>query len=462
MKTGVHRERIKPPPINESGKGGYVLYWMQRAQRVRFNHALKFAVERANQLGVPLLVLFCLTGSYPGANLRHYAFMLQGMEETASALRDRGIGFLMALSEPVEGVLSAARSACEVVTDSAYTHTPRQWRSQVEARIEVPFWQVETDIVVPVETASIKEEYAAYTIRKKINRLRDDFLVESDCEDIGKPWRGSDTDFGLKRVDPSSVDHVLDCLETDRSVKSVRRFTGGSSRGTALLEDFLNNKLDRYKDDRNDPNKDSTSLLSPYFHFGQVSPVEVAIKVQDAGSPGGTAFLEELIVRRELAINFTYYNKDYDGFACLPRWCRQTIDEHRQDPREYQYSQSQWEKAETHDIYWNAAQKELLCTGRIHGYMRMYWGKKILEWTRDPEEAYRIAVYLNDRYQLDGRDPNGYAGVAWCFGKHDRPWARREVYGMIRYMNANGLKRKFDADAYVRAVDEMCRQEERA
>jgi deoxyribodipyrimidine photo-lyase len=192
--------------------------------------------------------------------------------------------------------------------------------------------------------------------------------------------------------------------------------------------------------------------MSPYLHFGQVSPVTLALHAQEQGGSGTPAFLEELIVRRELAVNFVRYNDHYDSFASLPAWAQKTLELHQGDQREYGYSVDELERAATHDPYWNTAQMEMVKTGKMQGYMRMYWGKKILEWSRTPQDAYSVALYLNNKYEIDGRDPNGYAGIAWCFGKHDRPWGERPVFGMVRYMNAPGLTRKFAMDRYLEKV----------
>ncbi len=195
--------------------------------------------------------------------------------------------------------------------------------------------------------------------------------------------------------------------------------------------------------------------MSPYLHFGQISPLHIALEVLKTKSPGKSAYLEELIIRRELAVNFVYYNREYDNLKCLPDWAYNTLMEHRKDKREYIYSLEEFENAETHDPYWNAAQLEMVHSGKMQGYMRMYWGKKILEWAQNPEKAYQIALKLNNRYELDGRDPNGYAGVAWCFGKHDRAWKEREIFGKVRYMNDHGLRRKFKMDSYVDVVNNL-------
>ncbi len=210
--------------------------------------------------------------------------------------------------------------------------------------------------------------------------------------------------------------------------------------------------MDRYEELKNDPTKECVSNMSPFLHFGQISPLHIALRVSETDSPGKDAYLEELIVRRELSVNFVFYNKNYDAFEGLPEWAKKTLKEHEKDPREYVYTLEELENAETHDPYWNAAQREMTLRGKMHGYMRMYWGKKIIEWSRTPENAFKTAVYLNNKYELDGRGPNGFTGVAWCFGKHDRPWKERPIFGKIRYMNANGLKRKFDADGYVAKI----------
>jgi deoxyribodipyrimidine photo-lyase len=193
--------------------------------------------------------------------------------------------------------------------------------------------------------------------------------------------------------------------------------------------------------------------MSPYLHFGQISPLYIALKVSKTRSLGAEAFFEELIIRRELSMNFVFYNEKYDSFKSIPDWAKKTLRAHQKDRRPYLYSPKELENAGTHDPYWNAAQKEMVITGKMHGYMRMYWGKKILEWSKTPEEAFKVALYLNNKYELDGRDPNGFIGVAWCFGKHDRPWGERAIFGNVRYMNDKGLKRKFDADKYVKMME---------
>jgi deoxyribodipyrimidine photo-lyase len=279
------------------------------------------------------------------------------------------------------------------------------------------------------------------------------YLVELKPRRVRKDSLGLKFD-GVRLDDP---DALMRELNVDSSVGRITGFRGGPSEAGRRLRDFIENKLDEYPDHRNDPNADGQSHLSPYLHFGQVSPLEIALRIRETESKAGPALLEEMIVRRELSHNFVHYNAQYDNFACLPPWVKRTLEYHSRDRREYVYSRAEFEAAQTNDPYWNAAQKEMVLTGQMHGYMRMYWGKKTLEWTNTPQEAFRIALYLNNRYELDGRDPNGFAGVAWCFGKHDRAWAERPVFGKVRYMNAGGLRRKFDADAYVQRIERLAR-----
>ena len=439
-------ERIKPLNSRAERRGGRVVYWMQAAQRPDWNHALEYAVRRANESGKSLFAWFGLTDRYPEAGLRHYAFMLEGLRETGEALAKRGIPLIVERADPGRGIVAAARTASLVVVDAGYTRVERTWRRQAAAGLACPLLQVETNVVVPVGAASAKDEFMAATLRPKIKRVWDRFLVPLKAT----PLRRGGAPSGLRPLDLTEPARILDSLRLDRRVVPVPGVSGGPSQAKRRLRRFLSEKIDRYPEDRNNPLIDGTSGLSPYLHFGQISPLEVALRAVATGSPGRIAFIEELVVRRELSMNFVTYNDRYDRFEGLPAWARATLLEHRRDRREAIYGAAVFEAARTHDPYWNAAQTELLTRGGIHGYMRMYWGKKILEWSEDPAAAFRTALRLNNRYGLDGRDPNGFAGVAWCFGKHDRGWPSRPVFGKVRSMNAAGLRRKFDADAYAR------------
>jgi deoxyribodipyrimidine photo-lyase len=341
-----------------------------------------------------------------------------------------------------------AREACLAVTDRGYLRIQREWRARAARSIACPLVQVESDVVVPVESASHQEEYSAATLRPKLRRLLREFLTPLRRTRM----RAAPLRDALASLDLDDIPGVVRDLDVDRSVPPVAGITGGAGHARRRLAAFVGRRLSRYHLDRNDPALDGQSGLGPYLHFGQISPLSIALAVKARRGPGASAFLEELIVRRELSMNFTHHNPRYDRFACLPAWCRATLLAHAGDRRTERYTAEQLESARTRDPYWNAAQREMVMTGRMHGYMRMYWGKKILEWSPGPEQAFEIALGLNNKYLLDGRDPNGFAGVAWCFGKHDRPWAERPVFGTVRCMNASGLRRKFDIDAYVRRI----------
>ena len=447
----IQPERIKILNNKQVRDGQYVLYWMQAAQRAEYNHALEYAIRTADKLRKPVIVFFGITESWPEANQRHYHFMLEGLQEVQMTLEAKGIQMVIQHQSPDSGAVEMAQAAASVVVDAGHLQIQRQWRERVAERIDCVMCEVEANLIVPVEEASSKEDFTAGTFRPRITKKLHHYLVPLNEK---KPELDS---LGLtfSAFDITDIDEALSRLNIDRSVAKVETFHGGTSEAKRRLSDFLHNKLDRFAECRNDPTVDFVSNLSPYLHFGQISPLHIALQAQQTSSDGKEAFLEELIVRRELSHNFVFYNHHYDTFACLPPWVHRTLNFHSRDKRDYVYSLEQFEAAQTHDPYWNAAQKEMVLTGKMHGYMRMYWGKKILEWSRNPRTGFKIALYLNNKYELDGRDPNAFAGVAWCFGKHDRAWSERPVFGKVRYMNDAGLKRKFDAEAYVRKIQAL-------
>ncbi|MCX8183708.1 MAG: deoxyribodipyrimidine photo-lyase [Crenarchaeota archaeon] len=444
----IQRERIKK--LNEASlkNGSYILYWMQASPRTEYNHALEYAVEKANELNRPLIAFFGITGNFPEANERSYWFMLEGLLETKKSLEERGIQLVVWNQSPEKGILKLSRQASLLVSDRGYLRIQRRWYQYVAGKASCPFIQVETNVVVPVETASSKEEYSAATLRPKLTRILGKYLIPLKERSL----RIHSLDMEFESVELENPRRLLDELNVDRTVKKVESFKGGTSEAKKHLRVFIRSKLDEYPTLRNNPTVDFVSNMSPYLHFGQISPVYIALEVLKTESPGKETYLEELIVRRELSMNFLFYNEEYDSFDCLPEWAKNTLMAHRKDPRPYKYSLEELENSETHDSVWNAAQQEMVETGKMHGYMRMYWAKKILEWVESPVEAFRIALYLNNKYELDGRDPNSFAGVAWCFGKHDRPWRERPIYGKVRYMSENGLKRKFDVDKYIKKL----------
>lgn len=448
----IHPERIKRLNSKEVADLPYVVYWMQSAQRAECNHALEYAVRQANLLQKPLIVFFGLTEAFPEANLRHYRFMLEGLKEVKASLAKRKIQLLIRKRSPQLGALEISALAASMVVDCGYLRIERAWREAVATAIDCPLVQVECNVIVPVESASPKEEYAARTIRPKITNLIKDFI--QPLQEQAVKVSSLDLELPFIAFDIADTDLALAQLKLDRTVPAGS-FVGGTAKAKLQLADFIRNKLTGYAQLGNDPGLDHASNLSPYLHFGQIAPLYIYEQLNPCPAEGVAEFIEELVIRRELSMNFVFYNDAYDQYRCLPDWAKATLDKHRTDPRVYQYSLAELETAVTHDLYWNAAQTELVLTGKMHGYMRMYWGKKILEWTNAPETAYEAALYLNNKYSLDGRDPNGFAGIAWCFGKHDRPWKEREIFGTVRYMNAKGLDRKFDMDRYLEKVGKL-------
>jgi deoxyribodipyrimidine photo-lyase len=429
----------------------YVLYWMQASQRANYNHALEYAIDKANQLRKPLLAIFGITENLPSANLRHYYFMLEGLKETKAELAARGIQLVIVRESPEKIAVELAKRACLVAADSGYLQIQRQWRHYAAEHINCPMVEVETDVIVPVEEASSKDEFSAGTFRPRITSKLSAYLVPL------KKRRLKIDSLGLKfkSFDIGDVDKAISELKIDKSVKPSPVFHGGISEAKKHLRTFISKKLQRYDKDKNDPSLDGLSNMSPYLHFGEISPMYIAIEVSRAAGKGASAYLEELIVRRELSINFVHYNRKYDSYESLPAWAKRTLAFHSRDKRQPRYCLEKLEAGKTDEPYWNAAQMEMVITGKMHGYMRMYWGKKIIEWSKTPHEAFKAMLYLNDKYELDGRDPNGFANVAWCFGLHDRPWQERKIFGKIRYMNAAGLERKFDIDAYVERIEKL-------
>ncbi len=447
----IQPERVKLLNAAEERTGDYVLYWMQASQRVECNHAFQYAVRRANALRLPVVVYFGLTDRFPEANERHYAFMLEGLAGVRRRLKALGVHFVLRRGSPERGAVEMAGRAALAVVDRGYLRIQKAWRAKAAGAMDCPLVQIETDAVVPVESASPKEEWSAATLRPKVRARWPEFLVPLRER---RPLRSS-LDLPFESLDPEEPDAVLKGMTIDRSVGRSDRYRGGTEEALKRLRLFLRERLAHFADLRNNPTLDAVSHLSPYLHFGQISPLQIGLLAAGTDTPAREAFFEEILVRRELGLNFVHYNPAYDVFEGLPPWALKTLAAHAADPRPALYSRTELEGARTHDPYWNAAQNEMRITGKMHGYMRMYWGKKILDWSHTPQEAFATALGFNNKYELDGRDPNGFAGVAWCFGKHDRPWGQRPVFGLVRSMTDGGLRRKFDADGYVRNVEAL-------
>ena len=443
----MNLKRVKTLKNVAEGKGS-VVYWISRDQRVHDNWALIYAQKIAKEKKKPLVVLFILVSDFMGATIRQYGFMLKGLQEVESELEKYNIPFILLRGKPeveIPGFIKN-NNVSVLVTDFDPLRIKRTWKKEVAEEIEIPFYEVDAHNIVPCLHVSDKVEFAAYTIRPKIHKLLPEFL--DDFPKLEKMKSNS-----TSNNDKINWKEVTNSLKVNSEVKEVDWIKPGEKAAANALENFLEKGLTKYSEERNDPNKNALSNLSPYLHFGQISAQRIALTVQQfyQKNISADAYLEELIVRRELSDNFCYFNPNYDLFDGFHHWAKETLNKHRKDKREFLYSLEGFENANTHKDLWNAAQMELLISGKMHGYMRMYWAKKILEWSKSPEDALSVAIYLNDKYELDGRDPNGYVGCAWAIGGvHDRAWTERPVYGKIRYMNRNGAARKFDIEAYIK------------
>jgi deoxyribodipyrimidine photo-lyase len=427
--------------------GACVVYWMQRAQRGLDNPALDVAVDAANAIGKPAVVFFAPVPYYPHANLRHYRFLAEGIADIAVSLKKRNIGFVLRRF-PDHSLLKFCEQAgaALVVGDENPMREPESWRRTAARKLRAPLWTVDADVIVPAKLLE-KQQYAAHIIRPRLQAQLGRFLVAPKNPKAKVSWKKPD---GLHSLDPES--DITKDWPLDTSVGPVSGFRGGTSEALRLLTDFIQHGLSGYSTNRNKPEVNGTSRLSPYLHFGHIGPLTVALAARQADAPqeDKDAFLNQIITWRELGVNLVRFNPNYDNFECAEPWAHRTLAAHANDDRPVLYSESQLEHAETYDPLWNAAQIQMVTTGWMHNYLRMYWAKKILEWSPSAAQAFQIAVRLNDKYELDGRDPNGYTGIAWSIvGKFDRPWFDRPIFGQIRYMSGQSTGKKFDSKKYI-------------
>ncbi|MDD2463129.1 MAG: deoxyribodipyrimidine photo-lyase [Desulfobulbus sp.] len=448
MEHHIDPRRIRQYNGNgSSSHPGSVLYWMHREFRAQDNWALLHARLEALERQVPLAVAFCMAPGFLGATLRQFDFLLKGLEASMPILTQANIPLILRSGEPEEEIIRLCTELHPslVVTDFDPLRIKRQWFQALLKHQNAPVHEVDSRNIVPAWIASPRREYMARTIRPKIHRLLPEFLTPFPLLPP-HPYQWATPPPSL------SFSDLHNSLQVDRSVVPVDRLQPGESSAHRVLNIFLTKRLSAY-DQRNDPNKEVCSDLSSYLHFGMISAQAVVLELKRRGLRGDNvdSFVEELVVRRELSDNFCLYTADYDQVSSFPDWAQRTLEDHRKDPRAYLYSLEEFDRGETHDPLWNAAQRQLVVSGAMHGYMRMYWAKKILEWTPEASEALRIAIFLNDRYALDGRESNGYTGIAWSIGGvHDRGWTKRPIFGSIRYMNESGARRKFDVQHYIR------------
>lgn len=434
--------------------GECVVYVMSRDQRIKDNHALLAAQKKATELEQPLLVLFCLYSNLGYRAREHFEFMLEGLKSVEKECLKLNITFHILIGDPKKTLLTfnKVHKVSALYFDFSPLSSSRSLQKYIAKNFDCSVSVVDTHNIIPVWITSDKQEYAARTIRTKINKRLADWLDEPEQIKTHKYTWSTQPDSLTKHK--SQIQKTLSQIASNKQQLKV---TSGEVAAHSQLHNFINHRLIDYAESKNDPTIDALSGLSPYLHFGQVSSLRVALEINKKTSidnslkAGANVYLEELIVRKELSDNYCFYNPNYKSIKGAANWAQKTLAEHTDDPREFIYTYTELEDAKTHDEIWNAAQRQLVRDGKIHGYMRMYWAKKVLEWTKTPETAIKYLVQLNDFYHLDGGDPNGYVGIMWSVaGLHDRPWFNRPIFGTIRYMNDNGLKKKFDTDKYIK------------
>lgn len=431
---------------------GPIVYWMSRDQRAHDNWALLYALQLAQEKNESVAVVFSLRTSFPYATERLVDFMLSGLAEVAQTLSGYAIPFYFLLGDPVEQIETFVNKydVGAVISDFSPLLYNRVWKEQLGQKLTIPFYEVDTHNVVPCWKASPKQEFAAYTFRPKIHSVLTHYLTEF-------PQLTKQKNLWKEKMSLPDWEKISAQIAVDRSVKKVAWLKPGEKAAQKKLTEFIEEKLVHYSSLRNDPSQDMISGLSPYIHFGHIASQRIALTVrEEKHTESVDAFLEELIVRKELADNFCFYNKNYMNSKGFPDWAKKTLSEHAEDKREFSYTKKELEEGKTHDVLWNAAQLEMVKRGKMHGYLRMYWAKKIFEWVPNVDKALAIAQELNDTCFLDGRDPNGYVGIAWCMGGvHDRAWFEREIFGKIRYMSYNSQRKKFDSTKYISWVNSL-------
>ncbi|MBD3255750.1 MAG: deoxyribodipyrimidine photo-lyase [Candidatus Lokiarchaeota archaeon] len=442
----MKKERIRVLQKGKEKKGP-ILYWMSRDQRVNDNWALIHAQQIALTRKEPFLVIFFLMAEFLGAMMRQYDFFLSGLQEISKELEKLNIPFIIVEGTPQDKIPRVIEkyNISQIICDFSPLKIKKDWLNGITKKLDIPIAEVDAHNIIPCWKASNKKEYAAYTLRPKIKKLLPKYL-DSFPDIKPHPIR---VNYDVPSIDFRKLKSFL---KVDKSINKIKWLSPGEDAAHRVLDIFLKTKFRDYRMKRNDPNEDATSNLSPYLHFGQISAQRIVLECQEINPISNLkgTFYDEIIVRRELSDNYCFYESNYDSFEGFPNWAQKTLKKHKTDKREYLYNLKEFERAKTHDNAWNAAQNQMVKTGKMHGYMRMYWAKKILEWTETSNEAMRIAIALNDKYELDGRDPNGYTGIAWSIGGvHDRAWNERKIFGKVRYMSFQGLKRKFDINQYI-------------
>jgi deoxyribodipyrimidine photo-lyase len=458
--SSVDEQRLFLPDTRAPRPGGeFVLYWMQATLRADWNPALEFAVGQANELRLPVLVYHGLRHDYPWASDRLHTFILEGVIDLYAGFERRGIQYAFELDDGAgarwpEGVapvlIQLADRAALVVTDfnPTFVH-PRQLRA-LRREAATPVIAVDSCGVVPLEAVS-REHSTARGIRTELLAALPHHLWPIASGEP-KVRRVVELPFEPTRPVQDGIAGIVARCDIDHAVAPSPSFRGGTTAARAQLQRFLELGLHRYAEDRNDPNEpDATSRLSPWLHFGHISAQEVLLAAREAGSaPQYEKFLDETLVWRELSHNFCYHNPRHRTLEGIPSWAREQLATHEADPRPALYSDEDLEHARTGSELWNAAQRAYLRDGFMHNYLRMLWAKAVLAWTPNAGECLRVLEHLNNKYALDGRDPNSYGGIMWTFGKFDRPFYRRPIYGTVRYQSLKAAADKFDVPRFVR------------
>jgi len=440
--------------------GEFVLYWLQTTMRAHGNPSLNFAVEQANRLGVPVVVYHGLRPDYPWASDRIHTFILESVADLAADFEARGIqyGFYLQTGSLADGrtgrspLVQLAERAALVVTDFFPTFiVPRQIRG-LRRKVETPVVAVDSCTLVPMRYHE-REWPTARGIRPRLLEALPHYLHPIPDVQPRLPGR-VELPFDPVRPTAATIPDLVARCEIDHAVAPSPVIRGGRRAALARLAGFLKTGLARYAEDRGDPNVDATSRLSPYLHFGNVSINEVLLATREVAPPAQyEKFQDEALTWRELAHNYVYHNPKHRTWEGVPSWARKELDDHAADPRPVRYGDDDLEHARTHDALWNACQRSLLRDGELHNYLRMLWGKAVLQWTSTPQEALRVLEHLNHKYALDGRDPSSYGGIFWIFGKFDRPFYRRPIYGTVRYQSLAAAAGKFDVKAYIGRYD---------
>lgn len=459
-------------------RGAYVLYWMNAYRRLDHSHALDRALEHARALGKPLLILEALRVGYRWASDRHHAFILDGMREHAAALAGSPVGYYPYV-EPTAGagrglVRALAAQAAVVVTDDWPCFFLPRAVAAAARDVTVPLEAVDTAGLLPLRAAAQAYPMAHAFRRALLKTLRphlEHLPTPRPLDGLSLPAFAGvapEVEARWPRATAQRLAGEVADLPIDHRVPRAP-YTGGTATARARWRAFLARGYDDYATLRSEPSSGAASGLSPYLHYGHISPFELVedlrqrhgtswdelVRVADARSPRwgwpepAATFVDELVTWRELGLNHCARRTDYAEYTSLPEWARATLAAHAADPRPHLYSRAELEEARTADPIWNAAQRQLVAEGIIHNYLRMLWGKKILEWSRTPEEALDVMIELNNTYALDGRDPNSYSGIFWTLGRYDRPWPERPVFGTIRFMSSDSTKKKLDLTAYL-------------